>query len=65
MALGHGVYDQTAEPSDSLWAATVQVSTGRGAATARDNVERAGETFFLNEAQGKCLRGPLEVIHSF
>ena len=38
---GHGAYVQTAEPSDSQWAATVAVRAE--GLLLRDNVERAGE----------------------
>ena len=41
MAHGHGAYVQTAEPSDSQWAATVAVRAE--GLLLRDNVERAGE----------------------
>ncbi len=43
MAHGHGAYVQTAEPSDSLWAATVAVY-GPKACYCETTVERAGET---------------------
>ena len=42
MALGRGVRVQTAEPSDSLWAAVMAV--GAGGLLLWDTVERAGET---------------------
>ncbi len=41
MAHGHGAYVQTAEPSDSQWAATVAVRAE--GLLLRDNVERAFE----------------------
>ena len=41
MAHGHGAYVQTAEPSDSQWAATVAVRAE--GLLLRDNVERTGQ----------------------
>ncbi len=44
MALGRGVHVQTAEPSDSMWAATVAVRAEGQLYCEITRVERAGET---------------------